>query len=72
MYKYKENEQKLQNKSATNISISNKQKLKKHIHQLHLQCAHKRTSTWNYIQDVVNNQLHTMAEKTLRNIGKEI
>ena len=30
---------------------------------MHLQCAHQWSSTWNYIQDNINNQQHIMIEK---------
>jgi len=33
------------------------------IHQMHLQCAHQWSSTWNYIQDTINNQQNIMIEK---------
>jgi len=36
-----------------------------------LECAHKRTSNWNYIQDVVENQLHTMTEKLYEVLEKK-
>jgi hypothetical protein len=40
-----------------------KQKLKEQLYQMHLQCAHQWSSTWNHIQDTINNQQRIMTEK---------
>jgi hypothetical protein len=46
-----------------NFLYLKKQKLKEQLYQMHLTCAHQLSSTWNNIQDAINNQQRIMAEK---------